>query len=77
MGTDLAILAGLAFAGSLALGVPLRLFGWKVVWGSGRNALGWIRRHRFLALLVLVIGALAGLWTFDSIRDLVFGLILR
>ncbi|XBQ17607.1 MAG: hypothetical protein ABL308_06920 [Oceanicaulis sp.] len=77
MGADLAILAGLAAAGSLALGVPLRLFGWRVVWGSVRAALGWIRRHRLLALLVLVVGAIAGLWTFESIRELAFGLFFR
>ena len=74
---ELAVIAGLSIAGALALGVPLRLFGWRATWNGVRAGLGWVRRHRWWALLILIVGAVAGLWTFDDARALVFGLIFR
>lgn len=75
--SDLAILAGLSAVGSLALGVPLRLFGWRAVLTGVRTGLTVIRGHRWKFLLVLLIGAAAGLWSFDTVRELVFGLVAQ
>lgn len=74
---ELGVIAGLSLLGALALGVPLRLFGWRAVWGGFRAFLGFLRRHRWRALLILLIGAIAGLWSFDSARELLFGLFFR
>lgn len=75
--SDLAILAGLSAAGSLALGVPLRLFGWRAVLAGVRTGLAFIRSHRWKLLLILLIGAAAGLWNFDTVRELAFGFFVR
>jgi hypothetical protein len=75
--TELAIIAGLSIAGALALGVPLRVFGWRATWNGFRAGLRWIRRHRWWALLTLIVGAIAGLWTFDDARNLLFGVFFR
>lgn len=55
---------------SLAIGVPVRVVGWRATL-SGVQA-GWraIRRRRFLILFILLIGALAGAWSFQSVREL-------
>ncbi|OAB60455.1 hypothetical protein AY599_28720 [Leptolyngbya valderiana BDU 20041] len=74
---ELAIIAGVSTAGALALGVPLRVFGWRATWTGVRAGLGWIRRHRWWALLTLLAGAVAGLWTFDDARALLFGVFFR
>lgn len=75
--TEPAVIAGLSLAGALLLGVPLRLFGWRAVWGGFRAFLGFLRRYRWRVLLILIIGAIAGLWTFEDARQLVFGLFFR
>lgn len=72
--TELAIIAGLALVGALALGVPLRLFGWRATWNGFRAGLRWMRRHRWTAFWILLIGAIAGLWTFDDARRAIFNL---
>jgi len=75
--TEPAVIAGLSLLGALALGVPLRLFGWRAVWEGFRATLRFLRRHRWRALLILLVGAIAGLWTFDAVRQLLFGLFFR
>ncbi|MFW5661702.1 MAG: hypothetical protein ACOC05_09995 [Oceanicaulis sp.] len=74
---ELAIIAGLSLAGAIALGLPIRLFGWRPVWDAFRAVLRFARRHRWTALLILLVGAIAGLWTFDSVRSLLFGVVFR
>ena len=75
--TELAIIAGLSIVGAMALGIPLRVFGWRATWNGFRAVLRWIRRHRWWALLTLIVGAVAGLWTFEDARAVLFGLFFR
>ena len=66
--------AGLSLGGALALGIPIRLFGWRVVWTSVRTAWRTLRGYRWWILLALLAGAALGLWRFEHVRDLFFGL---
>ena len=77
MGGDLVWIAGLSLVSAIALGLPLRLFGWKVVWGAVITAWRFTRGHRWKILLVLLIGAAFGLWSFETVRNLFFGLWAR
>ena len=77
MGEDLAWIAGFSLLGAVALGLPLRLFGWKATWGAVMAAWRVTRGHRWKMLLVLLIGAALGLWSLETVRDVVFGLCVR
>lgn len=70
-------IVGFSIIGALALGLPLRLFGWRVVWASFLAALRFARGHRWKILLVLLIGAAFGLWSFETVREMIFGLWTR
>lgn len=67
------LVVAVALAASLALGVPVRLVGLRATLRGIGYGLGYARRHKFALLLLAVIGAGAGLWTFDNVRELVFG----
>lgn len=68
-------IAAIALAASLAIGLPVRIVGWRATLAALRIGLGWANRHRFTVLVVALLGALAGLWSFEQVRDLVFSLI--
>ena len=74
MNEDLAWLAGLSMLGAFALGMPLRLFGWRATWGGVMTAWRFTRGHRWKILLALLIGAALGLWSLETVRELFFGL---
>ena len=69
-------IVAVALAASLVVGVPVRLFGLSATIGGLRLAFGFARRHRFTVLVIALIGAGAGLWTFESIREVIGGLLL-
>lgn len=77
MDADLAWIAGFSMLGAVALGLPLRLFGWKATWAGVMTAWRFTRGHRWKILLVLLIGAALGLWSLETVRDLFFGLWVR
>lgn len=77
MAEELAWIGGLSLLGAVALGAPLRLFGWKVVWGSVVAAWRFTRGHRWKILIILLIGAAFGLWSLETLRDLFLGLWVR
>jgi hypothetical protein len=74
MGEDLSWLAGASLLAAVAIGLPIRLFGWKVVWGGVLSAWRFTRGHRWKILLVLLIGAAFGLWSLGTVQELFFGL---
>lgn len=74
---DVAWIAGLSLVAALGLGVPLRLFGWRGVWNGALAGLAFLRRYRWRLLSLLVAGAIAGLWTFEDVRSLVFSPLWR
>ena len=71
---EIACSAGLSAAGALALGLPLRLYGWKATWGPIGLVWRTLRGYRVWILLILLAGAAFGLWRFDDERALSFGL---
>ena len=71
---DIVYLAGLCLLGAVALGLPLRLYGWKATWGAAVLVWRTLRGYRWWILLILILGALFGLWRFDDVRELIFGL---
>lgn len=77
MSDELAWLAGVSLLGAVALGLPLRLFGWEASWGAVLAAWRFTRGHRWKILLVLLIGAALGVWSLELVRDLFFGLFAR
>ncbi len=77
MDADFAWIAGFSLLGAVALGLPLRLFGWKATWGAVMTAWRFTRGHRWKILLVLLIGAAFGLWSLETVRDLFFGFWVR
>lgn len=77
MAEELAWIGILSLLGAIALGLPLRLFGWKVVWGSVVAAWRFTRGHRWKILIILLIGAAFGLWSLETVRDLFLGLWVR
>ena len=77
MGEDITWIAGFSLLGAVALGLPLRLFGWKATWSAVMAAWRVTRGHRWKILLVLLIGAALGLWSLETVRDVVFGLWVR
>ncbi|PWE18234.1 hypothetical protein DDZ18_01085 [Marinicauda salina] len=68
-------IVAVALAASLIVGIPVRLFGLAATIGGLRLAFGFARRHRFTVLVIALVGAGAGLWSLESIRELVGGLI--
>lgn len=68
------VMVALALTASLAIGVPVRIAGWRATLAGFNLMRRGVRAHRWKILLVLVLGAMAGLWSFDSIRDLAFSL---
>ncbi len=68
------VMVALALTASLAIGVPVRIVGWRATLAGFTLMRRGIRAHRWKILLVLLLGAMAGLWSFDSIRDLAFSL---
>lgn len=68
--TRLSALVLLTLMVSLAIGVPVRVVGWRVTLAGAQAGWRAIRRRRFLILLILLIGALAGAWSFESVREL-------
>lgn len=66
--------SGLSAAGALGLGLPLRLYGWRATWGAVRLIWRTLRGYRWWILLILVAGALFGLWRFEDVREVLFGL---
>ncbi|MCR9129131.1 MAG: hypothetical protein NXI12_06390 [Alphaproteobacteria bacterium] len=71
---EFAYSAGLSAAGALALGVPLRLFGWRATWGAVLLVWRTLRGYRWWILLILLAGAAFGLWRLEDVRELIFGL---
>ena len=71
---DFVSLAGFSALGALALGLPLRLYGWRATWGAVMVVWRTLRGYRWWILLILLIGALFGLWRFEDVRALIFGL---
>ncbi len=71
---DIVWIAALSGGGALALGLPLRFYGWRTTWNAVRLAWRTLRGYRWWILLILLAGAVFGLWRFDDVRDLIFGL---
>ena len=71
---EIAYSAGLSALGALALGLPLRVYGWKATWGAVVLIWRTLRGYRWWILLILLAGAVFGLWRFEDVRALVFGL---
>ncbi len=74
MSEDLAWLAGASLLAAAALGVPIRLFGWEVVWGGVVRIWRFTRGHRWKILLILLVGAAFGLWGLETVQEIFFGL---
>ncbi|KAA5804013.1 hypothetical protein F1654_09525 [Alkalicaulis satelles] len=68
------VMIALALTASLVVGLPVRIVGWRATLAGFGLVRRGLRAHRWKILLVLVIGSLAGLWRFDSVRDLAFSL---
>jgi len=68
------VMVALALTASLVIGVPVRIAGWRATLAGFTLLRRGVRAHRWKILLVLILGAMAGLWRFDSIRDLAFSL---
>ncbi len=63
----------IALAASLIIGLPVRIVGWRASVIAVRGTWRLSRRYRFWIILIALIGVLAGAWSFESIRGLVFG----
>ncbi|MGP1275765.1 MAG: hypothetical protein ACQRW7_10130 [Caulobacterales bacterium] len=66
-------LFAITLVASLVIGLPVRIAGWRASVLAVQTVWRLTRRYRFWIFLIAIIGMLAGLWTFDSIRGLVFG----
>ena len=71
---EIAYSPGLSAAAALALGAPLRLFGWRATWSAIGRVRRTLRGYRWRILLILLAGAAFGLWRLDDVRALIFGL---
>ena len=58
---------------SLVIGLPVRIAGWRASVIAVRGVWRLTRRYRIWIFLIALAGMLAGLWSFESIRGLVFG----
>lgn len=65
----------IALAASLALGVPVRLFGARATFAGLRATARFFGRRKRLATGVVLLGAAGGLWSMQAVRDLVYTLI--
>ncbi|MCH8520993.1 hypothetical protein [Glycocaulis sp.] len=63
----------IALAASLIIGLPVRIVGWRASVIAARGVWRLTRRYRIWIMLIALIGVLAGAWSFDSVRSLVFG----
>ncbi|MGY6661199.1 MAG: hypothetical protein ACXIVO_02665 [Glycocaulis sp.] len=62
-----------ALVTSLVIGLPVRIAGWRASVIAVRGVWRLTRRYRIWIFLIALAGMLAGLWSFESIRGLVFG----
>lgn len=62
-----------ALVASLVIGLPVRIAGWRASVMAVRGFWRLTRRYRIWILLIALAGMIAGLWSFESIRGLVFG----
>lgn len=69
----MAQLLAITLAASLLIGLPVRVFGASATLQGISLGFRFIRRRRLMILFVGLIGALAGLWSFESIREIIFG----
>jgi hypothetical protein len=63
----------IALVTSLVIGLPVRIAGWRASVIAVRGFWRLTRRYRIWIFLIALVGMLAGLWSFESIRGLVFG----
>lgn len=63
----------IALAASLLIGLPVRIAGWRASVMAVSAAWRVTRRYRLWIFLIAIIGMLAGAWSFESIRGIVFG----
>lgn len=68
-------IAAIALAASLAIGLPVRIAGWRAALAGLRIGFGWARRHKVMLFLAGSLGAIAGLWSFEQVRSVIFSLI--
>ncbi|MFN3835363.1 MAG: hypothetical protein ACK4NO_05635 [Glycocaulis sp.] len=66
-------LFAIALAASLVIGLPVRIVGWRASVLAVSAVWRLTRRYRFWILLIALAGVLAGAWSFESVRGLVFG----
>lgn len=71
---ELAWPAGLSLVGAIALGLPLRLLGWRATWAAVVAGWRFLRSHRWKILLVFLVGAALGLWSLGLVQEIAFGL---
>lgn len=67
-------IVALALAASLAVGLPVRLLGAGTTVSLLLFATRFARHHKFALLGLAAAGSLAGLWSFESVRELIFAL---
>lgn len=63
----------IALAASLLIGLPVRIAGWRASVMAVSTVWRVTRRYRVWIFLIAIIGMLAGAWSFESIRGIVFG----
>ena len=68
------VMVALALTASLALGIPVRVVGWRATLAGIQLMWRGVRGHRWKILAVLILGAMAGLWSFETIRDVAFSM---
>lgn len=68
------VMVALALTASLVIGVPVRIVGWRATLAGINLMWRGVRAHRWKILLVLILGAMAGLWSFETIRDIAFSM---
>lgn len=66
-------IVALALAASLAVGLPVRLLGAGTTVSLVVFAARFARHHKFALLAFAAAGSLAGLWSFESVRELIAG----
>lgn len=62
-----------ALVASLVIGLPVRIAGWRASVLAVRGVWRLTRRYRMWIFLIAIIGMLAGAWSFESVRGIVFG----
>lgn len=69
----LAQLLAITLAASLLIGLPVRVFGPSATIQGVSLGLQFLRRRRLMILGIGLVGVLFGAWSFESVRELVFG----